>query len=250
MWGHWGRRAKLSLCWSIAQRGQLEEDKQGGVHLTPREGSIWAAPRALGWGCEPTRAGSAVGPGWAPSRWSRGSITGRQLAAHLLLGRQSVPVLLSLQVTGTGLWGLHRWHLPGLPCASCPWEVAERFQPQSGGTASGSHCLAACTGCCCCATGEGAGAGDAEPGCPQLGLVLGRTGCRQSHHVGVVWVLLAPDAPLRPHLRAPLLWFKQPGWVWDLGISCSWRCGCSTWGRMVLAGAGPGAISWPKLLSF
>lgn len=209
MWGHWDRCAKLSPCWSIAQRGRLEEDKRGGVHLTPRRGSIWAAPRALGWGCERTRAGSAVGPGWAPSRWSRGSIVGRQLAARLLLGKakragapeppgngnRSVgasPVaspwaslcLLSLG-GGRALAAAEQWHCLWVPFPGCLHRVLSLCHGRRGRS----------RGC--------------RAGLPPAGLGVGRDWL--SHHVGVVWVLLAPRVPLRPHLRAPLLWFSSWG---------------------------------------
>lgn len=61
-------------------------DKTGQTHPA-REGFALCAPGAGGAGCEPTRAGSAVGPGSAPSRWSRGSVTGETLAAVSARGK-------------------------------------------------------------------------------------------------------------------------------------------------------------------
>ena len=75
---------------------------------------LCAAPRAGGAGCELTHAGSAVGPGSAPSRWSRGSVTGETARCRVCSGKGKVCChsrAVSLQVTGIG------WRRAPVGCA-------------------------------------------------------------------------------------------------------------------------------------
>lgn len=73
--------------------------------ILPGRVLLCAAPQAGSAGREPTHAGSTVGSGSAPSRWSRGSVTGETARCCVCSGKGKVCChsrAVSLQVTGSG----------------------------------------------------------------------------------------------------------------------------------------------------
>lgn len=116
---------------------------------------LCASPQAGGAGCELTHAGSAVGPGSAPSRWSCRSVAGETAHCRVCSGKGKACCrsgAVSLQVTGSawrrapmGCGAFISFISSGFSVALVPQRWQSACNSWSHGTAQGPRCLAACT---------------------------------------------------------------------------------------------------------